>query len=41
MGEGVYVNLEFGYKQSSYSMESVKDTKQGVVGLSVSWKYSM
>lgn len=41
MGESVYVNLEFGYKQSSYSMESVKDTKQGVVGLSVSWKYSM
>lgn len=41
MGEGVYINLDAGYQTSNYSIKSAKDTHQGVVNFSISWKYSM
>lgn len=41
MGEGVYINIDAGVKASDYSIPSAKDTKQGIIGLSISWKYSL
>ena len=41
MGEGVYINIDAGVKTSDYSIPSAKDTKQGIVGFSISWKYSL
>ena len=41
MGEGVYINIDAGIKASDYSIPSAKDTKQGIIGLSISWKYSL
>lgn len=41
LGEGVYLNLDIGYKSTDYGVKSVKDSRQAVAGLSISWKYSL